>query len=226
LAEAERKIEQISEGLDAAKDAQEAKEQLIAALADAEDRERQRAGELAQTRSDLEMSQSELAALSAQFEDFKQASFLERRRMVRQGSNSVAPQPVSNGGEGEELLRAMLAGDRGRFAPDGRIVSTAKGAGCLCYGPYIDLSAGRYSLELEFERPSFSMLDGGSLVIEIVDGATYLSSHVIQLQPGTTRPVVAFEVPSAERPRQIEFRIMLTRRTRVSILSIRLVHED
>lgn len=191
-------------------DAQEEKRKLIAALAAAEAAQAELKNQLDEVLSALEASElarheSEKALVPA----------------AEPAADSAAP------GIDERPIRSLLAlltpGGKAKVQNDGAIAMSGAGKGCLCYGPYIDLPAGVYRLELDLRRPAALGLLPAHAMIEIVDGSRYLFSSKCRLGPGSNSLAFDFEVPETTHSRQVEFRVIAGSRAFAVLTDMRLV---
>jgi len=186
------------------------------ALQEAELREQEHAEKLSETLIALGNAQ-------AAYEEIQRSPWW--RRLLRPHSDAPRPQiagPASSDTlEALEVLPLMYPGSSGTKTDEGAI-KTGSGGGCLCYGPYLDLAAGRYRLELAFNRSLLAVAFAGKITVEIVDGPSFLSSRQIELRQRRELVSVDFEVPWRERPRQVEFRIMVGKRAFLTLKDVQL----
>jgi hypothetical protein len=109
-------------------------------------------------------------------------------------------------GAPEPLLRSMLVGDAGQ-EDGGQISSKPDVPGCVAYGPYVKLEAGRFRVSFDFAaQPSRRGL--GAIRIEVASGELLVENHAVtarEARAGTVRLV--FEVPESKDTADWEFRI-------------------
>lgn len=192
-------------------DAQEEKRKLIAALAGAEAAQAELKGQLDEVLSVLEAS-----------ELVRHKSEKTRVPSADPATDSAAPETEEK--PGRSLLALLTPGGKANVRNDGAIAMAGAGKGCLCYGPYIDLPAGTYRLEVELRRPAALGLLPAQAMIEIVDGSRYLFSAKSRLGPGSNSLAFDFEVPETMQARQVEFRVIAGSRAFAVLTDMRLVN--
>jgi hypothetical protein len=109
-------------------------------------------------------------------------------------------------GAPEPLLRSMLVGDAGQ-QDGGQISSKPDVPGCVAYGPYVKLDAGRFRVSFDFAAQS-SRHGLGAIRIEVAGGELLAENHVVtgrEARAGTVSLV--FEVPGSKDTADWEFRI-------------------
>jgi hypothetical protein len=120
------------------------------------------------------------------------------------------------------LLPALSVGAAATVQADGSFAVKGQRGGCICYGPYLDLGAGTYQLELDFKRPALAGLLPSKAIVEVVDGNRFLFSSQVKLGGGRTSKTLTFDVPESDQPRQVEFRILVKRNSFVILRDSRL----
>ena len=124
------------------------------------------------------------------------------------------------------LLPSIIAGDAASVHGDGTLASKSWKGGCLCYGPYLHLEPGAFTLELEFERSPLGAAFASKFITEIVDGQRYLCTRQFRLGAGRQRIAIDFEVPPTTTTRRVEFRLLIGRRAMVTLLDMQLRRSD
>lgn len=181
----------------ARQDSSQMKVQMGAALAEAGTHREQ----LRQAKLQLDSVEGELRhQLAAALKELEQV----KAAMARPPAIERAPVPHS-------VISLMTAGGAGVVLPEGSIGARGRQAGCLCYGPYIDLGSGGYRISMLLERPAFARLLPSQIVVEVVDGGNFLSRYEFRLRWQRKELTLDFSVPPSEIPRAIEFRILVGR---------------
>lgn len=191
-------------------DAQEEKRKLITALAVAEAAQAELKSQLDEVLSALEAS--ELARHES-----------EKARVPAEEPAEDGAVPKFDERPSRSLHALLTPGGKAKVQNDGAIAMSGPGKGCLCYGPYIDLPAGAYRLELDLRRPAALGLLPAHAMIEIVDGSRYLFSSKCRLGPGSNSLAFDFEVPETTHSRQVEFRVIAGSRAFAALTDMRLV---
>jgi hypothetical protein len=162
-----------------------------------------------------------LLALDAS-EAERQQLVVERARVEAEARARADEHQVALKAGPRSLLSALSIGAAASVRDDGSFGVRGRRGGCVCYGPYLDLTAGSYRLELDFERPSLAGILPAKAIIEVVDDQRYLYSSRVKLGGGRSRISATFDVPAAQQPRQVEFRVLVGRNSFAVLRDLRL----